>query len=112
MTFTITSVDDTLLDGTQTVSIAVGALGYSVDSKTLDVLDIEFLGLTIAPSNISELNGSAIATLSRGNSDIAQPISVQISVDDSSEVAVPSNVTIPFWPKLHHLLNPSLLMTT
>lgn len=95
MTFTITSVDDTLLDGTQTVNISVVALGYSVDSKTLDVLDIEFLGLAIAPSSISELNGSAIATLSRGNSDIALPISVQIQVDDTSEVGVPSSVIIP-----------------
>lgn len=94
-TFSITSVDDNLLDGLQTTNITAAAAGYIGDVQALDVLDVELLDLLILPSEISENGGRASAFVTRGNSDIAQALVVQISVDDPSEVTVPVSVTIP-----------------
>ena len=95
ITFPITSVDDALLDGPQTVTISVEAVGYVGDTQSLSVLDVESLSLTIVPGEISEQGGAATATLVRNNTDIAQQLIVQLTVDDVSEVTLPSSVVIP-----------------
>ena len=44
--FTITAVDDALLDGTQTTTISASALGYVSIADNLDVIDFEPLRVT------------------------------------------------------------------
>ncbi len=53
-TFPITAVDDTLLDGSQTVTISVASTGFAGDSKTLTVTDFETLSVSITPGSINE----------------------------------------------------------
>ena len=53
-TFTVTAVDDTLLDNTQTVTISASANGYVDSSTIIEVSDFETLAVTISPGTISE----------------------------------------------------------
>ena len=94
-TFTITAVDDTLLDGTQSVTVRATSDGYFEGNRSLDVADHETLMVTIDAASISEQSGSAIGTVSRSNTNLDQPISVQLSSSDTSEATVPASVTIP-----------------
>ncbi len=94
-TFLISSVDDVLLDGSQAVTISASAVGYVGDNKSLEVRDVEDLTLTIVPNEISERAGLATASVSRGNTDVAQELIVQLSVDDPTEITLPTSVTIP-----------------
>jgi hypothetical protein len=96
-TFTITAVDDALLDGTQTVTITASHADYAVDgSETLDVTDHETLALAVNPAAISEDGGSATGTVTRSDSDdLSQPLTVDLASDDTSEATVPAAVEIP-----------------
>ena len=93
--FTITAVDDDLLDGTQSVTITSSASGYVGSADTLDVTDHETLTLSISPQSISENGGTATATVTRSNTDNSQPLTVDLSSSDTSEATVPAMVTIP-----------------
>ncbi len=93
--FSIYAVDDVLLDGTQTVSFTVSSPGYVSGSQTLAVTDSESLSLSFSPGVISEQGGSATATVTRSNTDISQPLTVQLTSNDTTEATVPPSVTIP-----------------
>jgi len=95
VSFTITAVDDNLLDQTQEVIVAVSAIGYVESSDTLDVTDHETLNLSINAEAISERGGTTTATVTRSNTDNSQILVVVIISDDTSEATVPTNVTIP-----------------
>jgi hypothetical protein len=94
ISFVITAVDDSVLDGTQTVTITASAAGYVSQSKNVDVKDHETLALVIDPQSISEDSGIATGTISRGNTDVAQPLTVTLSISDPVEATVPVAVTI------------------
>jgi 6-phosphogluconolactonase (cycloisomerase 2 family) len=94
-TFTIAAVDDTLLDGTQTVTVSVSAAGYLSGTKTLDVTDFETLTVTIDATSMSENGGSATGTVTRSNTDTGQALTVTLASSDTTEAAVPASVTIP-----------------
>lgn len=97
-TFTITGVDDTVLDGTQIVSLSAAAAGYFGTAANINVTDDESPGLTvvISPASISEAAGVAAttATITR-NSDTTSALTVTLSSGDTSEVSVVTTVTIP-----------------
>ncbi len=95
ITFPITSVDDTLWMVHKQYPSPQTPFGYVGDTKSISVLDVESLSLAIVPGSISEQGGTATGTVVRSNTDIDQPWIVQLSVDDSSEVTLPSTVTIP-----------------
>ena len=68
-TFTITAVNDSIIDGTQTVSITASAGGFDDVDETIDVLDDELppsVVLAVTPEDIAEAGGvaSVTATLS------------------------------------------------
>ena len=92
--FTIDTVDDTVLDALQAVTIDVHAEGYASESATLEVSDWETLSLSLSVTSISEKNGTAIATIARSNTDNAQLLVVTIASSDPSRVSVPATVTI------------------
>lgn len=96
VTFSIDAVNDTIVDGTQTVTITATALTFANAVDSIDITDDEVTGLTISfvPMSVTENGGVAIATLSR-NSDTIAELLVSLSSDDLSEAEVPATVTIP-----------------
>jgi hypothetical protein len=97
--FAIAAVDDAIVDGTQSVSISATATDYVADSKTLEVTDDDLPTLTVSieRASVSEGAGAAAATgtVSRNDSDLADPLIVTLSSDDLSGATVPSSVEIP-----------------
>ncbi|MFO0821286.1 MAG: peptidoglycan DD-metalloendopeptidase family protein [Pirellulales bacterium] len=92
---TITAQDDALLDGLQTITLSAAATGYVSASDSLEVTDSESLTVSVVPNSIPENGSSALATVTRSNTDIAQPLVVTLSNSDSTEVSIPASVTIP-----------------
>jgi hypothetical protein len=93
--FDLRSKDDALLDGTQTAIITASAFGYILSSQSLQITDYELINLVIDRSEMSELDGEAIGTVSRGNTDISQPLTVQIQASRSERLQFPQSVIIP-----------------
>ncbi len=94
------AIDDTLLDGTQVVTVtatATNTQGLQLGSDTVQVTDDEKLTLSVSRTSVLESAGPAalIGTLTRFNSDITQPFTVQLSSSDTTELTVPASVTIP-----------------
>jgi hypothetical protein len=94
--FSISGIDDALLDGTQPVSIKGSAENYVSIESGLDITDFETLAIAIDPPSISENGGFATGTVTRSNTDNSQPLLVNLVSSDTTEAAVsPSTVTIP-----------------
>ena len=94
VTFQVTAVDDTLLDGTQRIAIRAEAAAYVSALANLDVLDAESLTVTLRDAAISEFGGSTIATVTRGNSDNSSPLIVSIVSSNSAAATVPTVIAI------------------
>ncbi|MFO0869190.1 MAG: Calx-beta domain-containing protein [Pirellulales bacterium] len=94
-TFTVTAVDDTLLDGTQSLTISASAPSHPTVNSSLNITDLELLTVTITPNAISENGGTTTATVTRSNTDVSSAITVTLSSNDPSEAGVPSQVTLP-----------------
>jgi len=96
-TFAVDAVDDSVLDGTQTVTITASASGYVSANDTVDVLDDEQPSLAVAinPSMFSEGAGvgAATGTVARTGST-ASALVVSLSSSDTGEATVPTTVTI------------------
>ena len=69
-TFTISAVNDTLLDGMQTVTVTAMATGFLPAAGAVDITDYETLSLSITAASISERGGTTTATVTRNNTDI------------------------------------------
>ncbi|MHB8862117.1 MAG: DVUA0089 family protein [Pirellulaceae bacterium] len=95
VSFVVTAQDDTLLDGTQTVTIDASATNYFGIGATVDVTDFEALEVTITAATMSEHGGSASATVRRANSNLGAAVTVTLTSSDTSEATVPASVTIP-----------------
>ena len=97
VTFDMNAVDDTLLDGSQDVTIDVTTNGYFGDAKEIVVTDHETINLSVDLSTITESDGpaAALATVTRSNSDNDSPLLVTLANSDSSEIEIPSSITIP-----------------
>jgi len=93
--FAINSIDDLVLNGTRTIRITVAAAGYEGTQSTLQILDYEPLVITTETDVISERGGQTTATVSRGVADTSLPLVVELSVNDVSEITVPTRVEIP-----------------
>ncbi|HUT69838.1 MAG TPA: Calx-beta domain-containing protein [Desulfatiglandales bacterium] len=95
--FDVTIVDDTLLDGSQTVSITASATGYYSATGTIQVHDNETATLTVdIPASATEGDGVLLA---QGTANVSAPVDTDVAVlltsNDTSEVTVPATVTIP-----------------
>ncbi|WP_218653149.1 ELWxxDGT repeat protein [Nostoc sp. TCL26-01] len=93
--FSITAVDDNLIELPKNYSIIASAPGFISGSDSVGVIDNDAvtLSLTIDTTNINENGGKAIATLTRNIiTDI--PLVVQLSSSDTTEATVPATVTI------------------
>ncbi|MFO1064868.1 MAG: FG-GAP-like repeat-containing protein [Pirellulales bacterium] len=94
-TFTVTSVDDTLLDGTQSPQITAGGSGYISVSKVLNVTDVETITAALSVSSISEQGGTTVLRLTRSNTDSATALTVNLSNSNASRVSSPATAVIP-----------------
>ena len=96
--FDINGADDTIVDGTQTVTIFASAAGHGGTTDTLDVTDDDSpeLTVTIAAASVSEGAGAAAttATVSRNTTDNTNPLVVTLMSDDTTEATVIGSVTI------------------
>ena len=107
MTFALDAVDDVLLDGMQSVTISVTHADYAGGSASLDVSDHETLTVSIDPLEISENGGAATGTVTRSNSDVSQPLTVELTSSDPGEAVVPATVEIPpGWNRGHSAEGP------
>jgi len=93
------AVDDNILDGTRVsgVSASTTTTGYRSLGDTVNVTDDETLTFTVSQSSVSEAAGSGavIGTLTRLNSNLAAPFTVNLFSSDTTELTVASSVTIP-----------------
>ena len=96
-------LDDTLLDGTQTVTFDLQFAGASVGIDTLLVTDVENFSLTLNPASILENAGIGAGTLTvtRTNTDTLPPNTYIVQGDKLDEYTylgtLVSSRTIP-WP--------------
>ena len=94
-TFAISAVDDSLLDGLQTVSLTAAAVGYASAQSNLDVTDAESVSLSISAPSMSEKGGKLSGVVTRSNTDIGSPLTVNLQSTDTTEANVPASVNIP-----------------
>ena len=93
--FTVAGVDDSVVDGLQSVTVVASASGYVDASSTVKVQDYESLAIAIASPQISENGGAATGTVTRSNTDVQTPLTVNLQSSDTSEAVVPASITIP-----------------
>lgn len=96
VTFTVTAVDDGLVDGTQSAFITADAANFQHAIAAIEVTDNDAaeLALAIAADQMGENGRSSQATISR-NTSTADELVVTLSSSDTSEATVPASVTIP-----------------
>jgi hypothetical protein len=95
--FTVTAVDDTILDGTQSVLISASMFSAFGTSATVNVTDRETLSVSVSNATVAENAGPNARTgvVTRNNTDIAGPFTVTLTSNDLSELTVPVTVLIP-----------------
>ena len=91
------AVDDSLLDGTILVTLTASASGFSSVTIPIEVTDYETISGLVNQTVVNENAGSGVLTwtISRSNTDRSQPLIVQLSSSDTSELVVPATITIP-----------------
>ena len=99
VTFTLSAVDDSIADGTQTVFIEAQASGFATVIDGIDVTDAQVPQLSLSitgPTTITETDGrqATWATVSR-NTPTSEALVVTLFSHDPSEASVPTTVTIP-----------------
>jgi len=96
VTFDVDAIDDSLLDGDQTVTITASSNGFEDGTATVTVTDHETLTVTIDLTSIAENAGpsAATGTVTRSNTDISSPLTVDLASSDTTEASVPATVTI------------------
>ena len=95
--FDLTTVDDELLDGTQTVTITAALPGGGSISGVVRVQDNESAVLTVEVPEIAR-EGEGLLPLRgtvRSSAPVDKDVVVFLSSDDGTEVTVPETVTIP-----------------
>jgi len=94
-TVSLDAVDDAILDGSRTVILTASAEGFEPGMDSVEVLDHEALLFDLAAMTIPEDGGSISGTITRPNTDNADPLVVQLASDDTTEATVAQEVTIP-----------------
>ena len=97
VTIGITAVDDTLLDGTQSVEFI--ARSNSIASLPISILVLDHETVTVA-LNINQTRedagaGAAVLHVARSNTDHSSPLDVQLASSDPTAATLPPSVTIP-----------------
>ncbi len=92
--FTITVVDDTKIDGTQTATITAHVANWTDGTATISVLDNETTNLALAlPASVTE-GGTGTGTVSIPGT-LTTALAVTLSSNNTGRLTVPASVTIP-----------------
>lgn len=95
-TAVINSVDDNLLDGSQTVSLRASASGVDEGSVDFIVTDHETLRAVLSPASIREdLVSGARLTLSRSNTNTNEALAVNVRGGNTTELKFDAPLVIP-----------------
>ncbi|MCA9048801.1 MAG: hypothetical protein KDA89_08745, partial [Planctomycetaceae bacterium] len=98
VTVSVSTIDNQLVDGNRTVTVRAISGGLIDGVVTLDVADndVATLQLSVTPATFGEADGTAVATatVSR-NTPTTAALTVQLFSGDTTEVTVPSTLTIP-----------------
>ncbi len=95
-TATIDAVDDTLLDGLQTVTFTASASGVDSGEVNLDVHDAESLSAQFIGGSITEADStSVVLQVARSNSDVDQDVIVMVTGGLSSQLTFDRSIAIP-----------------
>lgn len=91
-----TVLDDSVL-GDRSVTVTGSVANFIDGSLTINVLDHETITLSVNRTTIREDGGprAAVGTVTRSNTDRSQPLVVNLSSSDTTELTVPTFVTIP-----------------
>jgi hypothetical protein len=95
--FTVTPINDTRIDGSQSVSLTASAATWPSSTAIVLVHDNEVTTLTLVlPSSVTE-GGAAVTNQARVNLPAAAvvPITVALSSNDITELTTPASVNIP-----------------
>ncbi len=97
VTVPVTAVDDTLLDGSQTVTLTASAASTVSDSITMTVTDEESLTATFTAESIREdaAAGSFFLTVSRSNTDTSAALTVALLGNAPEQFTLPLSIVIP-----------------
>ncbi len=97
ITVPITAIDDTLLDGNQTVQISASIASLVSQTINMVVTDEESLTLSLNRSVVREDAGAGASVLRivRSNTDVNLPLTVNLASSDTSEATGPTSVIIP-----------------
>ncbi len=94
-TFSLTIVDNAVLDGTQSATITATAANFAPASGTITVNDNETATLAVSlPASVAESVGTVVGTVSV-NAAPASNVAVALASSDTAALTVPSSVTIP-----------------
>ncbi len=98
-TFSVAAGDDSLVNGTQTITITASSAEYVDGTGTLSVTDddVPALTVTISNSSISENAGAnaATGTVSRNTTNVSSALVVSLASSLTNRATVPATVTIP-----------------
>ncbi len=93
----VEAIDDTLLDGTQSVNLLASIGNVSSNTLAIQVMDHEVLQLALGVQRVAENAGAQATslTITRSNTDTGTPLLVGLTNSDSSEASIPASATIP-----------------
>ncbi|MHC4390199.1 MAG: hypothetical protein ACYS22_02655, partial [Planctomycetota bacterium] len=92
-TFTVEAIDDTQLDGSQSVTLTLDASGFATVQRRVTVLDDD-LQLTIDPTDVGEDAGTAAATATIERGDTSGSLDLTLTSDRPGDVSAPAGATI------------------
>ncbi|QEG43306.1 PKD domain-containing protein [Roseimaritima ulvae] len=93
----VAAVDDTLLDGPQSVALSASGNGLETAAIDLIVRDVESLAATFnVAQTIEDAAAGALAlTVRRSNTDLDEAVAVTLSGGDATQLLVPTTIQIP-----------------
>ncbi len=96
-TVPVAAVDDTLFDGTQSVTLTASAGVFDPGTIALSVTDVETFLVQITANEILEnaAAGSFNLAITRSNTDVTQPLIVNIGGNVASQINLPTTAMIP-----------------
>ena len=95
VTVPVNAIDDTLFDSTQTVTFQANAPNAVAGEVDLQVFDVESISADFVGGNVLEAEtGVVVLRVTRSNTDVDSPVTVNISGGNASRLTVPVQATI------------------
>ena len=95
--FPVNGVDDSMMDGPQSVIVTASAAEHAAAAAEIIVTDddVATLSIEIIAAEISEDGGRTVAIVSRNDEDPGSLLVVNLDADPEGELGLPSSITIP-----------------